>query len=99
MRRGDAAAEGLDGCGGRGGGGGGEGFELAEAGLEAGGEGGVVGEVGGVEPGDLLERDQVRRLGEDGVHGGHLAAAAAARVGHGRRRRLRGGIGMPRAAR
>jgi hypothetical protein len=67
VRRGDA--EGLDGARCRGGG---EGLELAEAGVEGGGERGVVGEVGGVELGDLLERHQVGGLREDGVHGRHL---------------------------
>lgn len=52
VRRGDAAAEGFDGWGR----GGGEGLELAESGLKGGGEGGVVGEMGRVELGDLLER-------------------------------------------
>jgi hypothetical protein len=65
----DAAAEGLDGGWCRGGG---EGLELAEAGLEGGGERGVVGEVGGVELGDLLERHQVGGLRRDGVHGRQL---------------------------
>lgn len=79
-RRGGAAAEGL--------GGrrrrqrrGGEGLELAEAGLEAGRERGVVGggEVGGVELGDLLQRDEVGRLGEDRIDGGQLPATAGVR--------------------
>jgi len=47
VRRGGTAAKGLDGRGR----GGGEGLELTESGLEAGREGGVVGEVGGVELG------------------------------------------------
>lgn len=63
----------------------GERFDLLKSRFEVAGEEGGIGEVGGVEGGDLFESTEIDGLGDDGIDGVAIWRGEVRGHGHGER--------------